>query len=135
MNHWYEQELLRHYRASAFKGQLQSPTWTSDSFNPSCGDSIRFASIMNNDHLEVVRFEGAGCVISQATASLLAEKVQGQTLATLVELKEEDVLDLVKIPVGPTRSRCVLLSFEALKQGLSTYARSRQNAPTVANRN
>lgn len=127
MTHLYEQELLHHYRASAFKGRLQNPSWVSDSCNPSCGDVIRFEGIISDDCLSQVMFDGAGCVISQATASMLAHKVCGRSITEIQNLTTDQVIALVKIPLGPTRSRCALLSFEALTGGLTKY---RENQKT-----
>jgi nitrogen fixation protein NifU and related proteins len=127
MTHLYEQELLQHYRTSSFKGRLQNPSWVSDSCNPSCGDVIRFEGIVADDYLSQVMFDGAGCVISQATASLLAHKIVGRPIQEIENLTSCQVIALVKIPLGPTRSRCALLSFEALTGGLAKY---RENQKT-----
>jgi len=118
MNQWYEEELLSHYRSSIYKGHMEHPSWSSNAFNPSCGDSLRFQGRMEGDRLMELKFEGVGCVISQATASLLAHAVIGKTTAEIQALTADDIMALLKMPLGPNRARCALLSLEALRAGM-----------------
>lgn len=72
-NHLYQQELLDHYRHPRNNGVLENAQIATQTFNPSCGDQISLQVIIENDILKAIRFQGKGCVISQASASLLTE--------------------------------------------------------------
>ena len=121
MSQIYEQELMHHYRHSAYKGMLESASFASDAHNPSCGDSVSFQVIVKDNAIEKILFQGSGCVISQAAASLLAEHVVKSTLVDIAKLTTLDMLALVKISLGPNRSRCALLALEALQQNVQLY--------------
>lgn len=69
--------------------------------------------------VEDVRFDGQGCAISQAAASLLTEMVKGKTLKELKELDEEELLSALG-GVIKTRLSCALLPLRALRKGLSS---------------
>lgn len=114
----YHSRLLDHYQYPRKKGTLESPTFCSGVHNPSCGDSILMQGIIKDGVLQVCKFQAQGCVISCAAASLLADKVEGQTVADIRGYTSQTMLDLVELPLGPTRLRCALLALEALQTGL-----------------
>ena len=62
-------------------------------------------------------FDGRGCAISQATASMLMEEIQGMSLEEVRALDKQYILDLLGIEIGPVRLKCALLSLKALKAG------------------
>lgn len=117
----YQQELLDHYHHSPFKGVLSDADFSSQEYNPSCGDRVSISVRMSNGVVEQIAFEGAGCVISQAAASLLCQASMGRTLDQIKALDADFMLNLVRIPLGPTRLKCALLSLQALHQGIVSY--------------
>ena len=121
---WYKEELLDHYRAPRHKGRLVNPHFTSDIHNPSCGDYILFEARVANGTIVEIGFEGAGCVISQAAASMISVMVKDKPFLFVIELSSDDVRALVGIDLGPTRLKCALLSLYALQQGLQKYLQS-----------
>lgn len=114
----YQEELMDHFRNPRHKGILPTPDFATQIFNPSCGDAISFQGNIRFGNLTAVAFQGHGCVISQATASLLCEKVLNMPIAQIKNLTSEDILFLIKIPLGPTRLKCALLALEALQEGV-----------------
>jgi nitrogen fixation NifU-like protein len=64
-----------------------------------------------------VRFHGRGCAISQASASLLTERLKGKSLEEARAITKEDVLDELGIEISPARIKCALLSLKVLKVG------------------
>ena len=73
----YREEILDHYYSSPHRGHLESPDLVSDVDNPLCGDQIHLELSLGADgRIDQVRFEGHGCVISQAATSLLADRVE-----------------------------------------------------------
>jgi nitrogen fixation NifU-like protein len=107
---------------------LENPDFSSGQFNPSCGDSIALDAKLQNDRIKEIFFEGKGCVISQATASLLTELAKGKTMVELLNLDEAAMLELVGIDLGPTRLKCALLPLEALQEGIKKYQKKGSNA-------
>ncbi len=122
----YQQELLDHYHHSPHRGALVNPDFASQEYNPSCGDKVSFAGRIESNLLIEVGFEGSGCVISQAAASLLAHKAMGATLDNILALNTDYMINLIGITLGPTRLKCALLPLQALQQGVHTYSATKQ---------
>lgn len=117
----YKQELLDHYRFPRHKGKLVQPDFTSDQHNPSCGDQVCFEVKLANGCIVEIAFDGVGCVISQATASMVADLVKDKSFDYVNALTSSDMLALIDMDLGPTRLKCALLSLYALQQGLQDY--------------
>lgn len=119
MDDFYKENILDHYRNPRNAGTLEDPTHTHESHNPLCGDVIRIDLHVNENNLvDKVTFEGKGCAISQASASMLTEMIEGMPLDEVKQISKEDILDMLGIPIGPVRMKCALLSLKALKAGV-----------------
>jgi len=119
MDDFYRENILDHYRNPRNKGRLENPTHTHEEHNPLCGDIIRIDLHVNGDNvIDQVRFDGKGCAISQASASMLMEMIQGKTLDEAKQLSKEDILEALGIEIGPVRLKCALLSLKVLKAGI-----------------
>ena len=119
MDDFYRENILDHYRNPRNKGHLDNPTHTHEEHNPLCGDVIRMDLHVNGDNvIDQVRFEGRGCAISQASASMLTEMLQGKTLEEAKQLSKDDILEVLGIEIGPVRLKCALLSLKTLKAGI-----------------
>jgi nitrogen fixation NifU-like protein len=117
----YKEELLDHYRFPRHKGKLVQPDFTSGQHNPSCGDQVSFEAKLANGMLIEVAFDGVGCVISQATSSMLAELVKDKSIHYVASLTTTDILSLIGMDLGPTRLKCALLSLYALQDGMRQH--------------
>lgn len=116
----YQQELMDHYHHPRNRGVVAHAHFSSSALNPSCGDSVAYQGTLNPDGaIAEIGFTGAGCVISQAAASMLSERVKGLLRHDVMKLDKDAMLALVGIPLGPTRLRCALLALEALQQGMA----------------
>ena len=73
---------------------------------------------VKDGRVEDVRFSGHGCSISQASASMLCERIAGQPLEEIKKLTREDVLEMLGIELGPVRLKCALLALKTLKAGV-----------------
>lgn len=118
MIHMYQELLLDHYRNPRNRGALKSPDFSSGMANPSCGDAISMQGIIKGDYLEQCFFEGKGCVISQATASMLTEQAIGKPIADIMAMNAHSMQTMIGMQLGPTRLKCALLPLEALKKGI-----------------
>ncbi len=124
----YKEQLLDHYKNPRNTGKLENPDFSSGMVNPSCGDSLMMQGIVKEGILDQIKFTGTGCVISQATASMLTQMVKGKSLESIQKLEAQDMLDLLHISLGPLRIQCALLSLQALKKGLLAYTQSTPHA-------
>jgi nitrogen fixation NifU-like protein len=87
--------------------------------NPFCGDSLFLTAQLDEENrVKAIRWQGQGCTISQASASILGEAVLGKTLDELKQISREDLLDMLGIQLSPTRLKCAMLSLKVLKAGV-----------------
>ena len=117
----YKDIILDYYRNPRNKGDLPDPDVRTKDSNPLCGDIIEIQLKIRDDRVEDIRFQGKGCAISQAAASMLTEVVKGKTLDEVKALGKKDVLDLLGIDPGPTRIKCALLGLKVLKLGVYAF--------------
>ena len=128
MSTLYSQTILDHYAHPRNWGRLPSPDIVADSDDPSCGDQVHLEIALGPDgRVAQVAFEGEGCMISMASASLFTEHLQGKRVEDLEALTEEEVLGWLDAPIPPTRRSCALSPLVALRAGLKAY---RRTAPT-----
>lgn len=86
--------------------------------NPFCGDHLHLTAQLDDEgRVQAVSWEGHGCTISQASASMLGEEMIGKTLDELQHFDRQELLDLLGIELSPTRLKCALLSLKVLKAG------------------
>ena len=114
----YREVILDHYRNPRNKGTLDPADFSYEDTNPLCGDEVRIDVRVADDRIAEIRFSGRGCAISQASASILTELVEGQSLADVKAMTKDDLLDELGIPVSPARLKCALLGLKVLKAGL-----------------
>lgn len=119
MDDFYKENILDHYRHPRNTGTLENPTHSHEESNPLCGDVIRIDLHINDDNVvDQVTFQGKGCAISQASASMLTEMVVGKTLDEVKQISKDDILEALGIEIGPVRMKCALLSLKALKSSI-----------------
>ena len=116
----YPPLILDHYRNPRNYGTLAEYSIAGNSRNPSCGDTISLQGLVHNGVLEVVRFEGSGCMLSQAAASIILEHVTGMAVGEILKLTPAQMYPIVGITVGPTRARCIDLVLEVLQKALGS---------------
>lgn len=120
MSNIYQEIILDHYRNPRHHGVLTAPTHRAKALNASCGDKLQMDILVKNDIIKEVRFSGIGCAISQASASLLTESVEGKSVVQALALLPQDVLGLLGVTLSPSRIKCGLLSLETLKKTLNS---------------
>ena len=88
LNDLYRDVILDHNRRPRNFGDLQSADASIEGFNPMCGDRLTVRLKLDADKISDIRFEGQGCAISTASASLMTEAVKGKTRAEALQLFE-----------------------------------------------
>ncbi|HEV8386779.1 MAG TPA: SUF system NifU family Fe-S cluster assembly protein [Nitrososphaera sp.] len=118
----YREIILDHYRNPRNKGKLPGADVSIHDSNPLCGDEIDIHLKVDGDKIKDVKFEGRGCAISQASASMLTEMVIGKPLTSIRDLSKDDILENIGLTsLGPARIKCALLSLKVLKLGMVKY--------------
>jgi nitrogen fixation protein NifU and related proteins len=120
----YREAILDHYRHPRNKGTLDPADYSYEDTNPLCGDEVRIDLRVDGERVSEVKFSGRGCAISQASASILTEMVQGLTLDGVKALTKDDLLEELGIPVSPARMKCALLGLKVLKAGVYGVAQA-----------
>jgi len=114
----YAEEILELYKNPNNKGKLDNHTNEFFLENTLCGDEIRIKLIVENNKIKDVKFQGEGCAISTASASMVTDKIKGMNIEQIKKLNKEDVFKLLKIPISPSRIRCALLCLDCVKEAL-----------------
>lgn len=116
MDDFYKEYILDHYRNPRNFGHLDHPTASAEDLNPLCGDKIHMdLSVGADGKIDDVKFDGKGCAISQASASMLTETLKGKTLEEVAHLSHDVVLENVGIGISPTRMKCAMLGLKVAK--------------------
>lgn len=119
MDDLYREVIIDRYKNPLFRGELDPHDITFQDDNPLCGDHIRIdLRVDEAGHVTEAAFDGHGCAISQASADLLIESIQGKSLEEIKTLTKEDILELLGLDLGPVRLKCALLSLKVLKAGV-----------------
>jgi nitrogen fixation protein NifU and related proteins len=120
MDDLYRENILEHYKRpqnwSPPEPELERVDLQFHDLNPLCGDELTVKLAVGGDRrIEGIRFEGHGCAISQAAASMTSEEVKGMKVDDLLTLDRSFVLDLLGIDISAQRMKCALLSLKVLK--------------------
>jgi nitrogen fixation NifU-like protein len=122
--------LLDHYQNPRNSGPLEGADVSMPGGNPGCGDVVTIHLKVDpaRDAIERVTFEGQGCTISQAAASILTEIVADKPLAEIDQMDFNDMIDLLGREVVSTRPRCATLALGTLKAAITKYRTDRARA-------
>ncbi len=113
--------LLDRYENPRYKRRLEDADVSMEGGNPGCGDIVRLYLKFDGDRLAKISFEGQGCTISQASADVLAEMVEGQTIQELKAFTHEELIEVLGQGIVQNRTRCALLSLDTLKMALRKH--------------
>jgi nitrogen fixation NifU-like protein len=97
--------------------------------NPFCGDKIEMQLLIKNKKIKEISFQGEGCAISQATASVLTELVKGKSLDAALAISLDSLLkelNLQSLKHNAARIKCAALSLKALKMAIYHYLGKKQ---------
>lgn len=119
MDDLYRELIIDHYKNPLHRGSLNPHDFSFEDDNPLCGDFIRIEVQVSQDGLITnAVFDGHGCAISQASADILLDHIQGKNIEEVKKLTKDDLLELLGIELGPVRLKCALLSLKVLKAGV-----------------
>ena len=105
----YREIILDHYRNPRNKGKIDNPDVVIHDSNPLCGDQIDIYLKVVEGQIKDIKFDGKGCAISQASASMLTEMVMDKPLTTAKDISKDEVLENIGLTnLGPARIKCAL---------------------------
>lgn len=135
----YQEIILDHSQSPRNQGTIEHPTHQHHGFNPLCGDEIDLQLNIKEDRVQEIMFQGSGCAISQAAASMLTQQLKGKTTTEMVAMidifktwmKDRQIKDCPEI-LGdfealsgvrsyPIRVKCALLPWTTLEQALAEH--------------
>lgn len=118
----YREIILDHYRNPRNKGKITDADVVIHDSNPLCGDQIDIYLKVKDGDIDEIKFDGRGCAISQASASMLTEMILKKPLTIAKDISKEDILENIGLTnLGPARIKCALLSLKVLKMGMVKY--------------
>lgn len=132
----YQQMILDHNRRPRNFRVIESPSRTQEGYNPLCGDRLTLYVTLDDDVVSDVAFQGSGCAISKASASLMTEALKGKTVDEARRLfdrfhqmittpPDQPVEDMGKLSVlagvreFPTRVKCASLAWHTMKTAVA----------------
>lgn len=132
----YKQAIVEHSKHPRNKGPLPEATAEATTINPLCGDKVTVRAVVEDGQLVTLRFEGRGCAIAMASASMMTELLEGESIEhaltsanrlEAVVAGEQDGPDDPDHPIArlrgvrafPARRRCATLAWETLRQAVS----------------
>ena len=133
MRELYTQVIMDHYRRPRNRGELENPDLEEHLLNPLCGDEVTVYAAFDGGRVADVKFDGRGCSISQASASMMTERLMGKSReeaekeiqsfkAMMVGEEEfpetEDLAALKGVIQYPSRVKCATLAWTAFQQEL-----------------
>lgn len=121
--------ILDHYESPRNREKLDPADVVAEGGNPGCGDIVTiYLRVGQDGRVERVTFEGEGCTISQAAASLVTEMVTGRPLAEVLELSYDAIVDELGREVVMTRPRCATLALGTVKAAIDSYQKGQRAA-------
>ena len=115
----YKENIIDHYKHPRNKKELENATHKENGINPMCGDHITIYLIIKDNKIEEITFTGDGCAISQASVSLLTDELVGKDLDFAKKITDQNVYDLLGIPISHTRTKCALLSIKTVQKAIN----------------
>jgi nitrogen fixation NifU-like protein len=125
----YIENILDHHDHPRNKRRIEGADIEASGGNPGCGDIVvMYAQLGEDGRIEEAAFEGEGCTISQAAASMLTEELIGRTLEEVRSMSYQDVIDELGKEVVSTRTRCATLALTVAKNAAEDLLRKRRAA-------
>jgi nitrogen fixation NifU-like protein len=133
----YKEVILDHYKSPRNKRELPAANHVCSRNNPLCGDEITVAADVEDGTIAEVTFQGAGCSISQSSASMMTEATTGRSIEDALALAAEfrgmmagevepdedrfgDLVALKGVVKYPIRIKCAVLAWDVLQEALQS---------------
>ena len=122
----YREEILDNYKHPKNYGKLAGANANWHEANTSCGDALDLTVFVEDGKVSDIKFEGVGCAVSIASASMLFDRVKGMSTAEIKKIAKEEVLENFGETMTSGRIKCALLSLNALNKLIDKYEEERK---------
>lgn len=120
------QLMLDHYENPRHYGAREDSDVVQKGGNPGCGDIITIYLKLDGDGIiRDVSFDGEGCIISQATTSMVTDIVLGKTAEEVENMNPEFITDLIGKDLALTRPRCATLGITTIKRAIQEWRKQK----------
>jgi nitrogen fixation protein NifU and related proteins len=117
----YRENIIDHYKNPHNHGTIEDADIKFAEHNPFCGDLITITIKLEKNNIRDIKFDGKGCAISHAAASMLTDEVMGKPLEEVKKINREHVVNMLGIEVGPVRTKCAVLGLAAMREGIKRF--------------
>jgi len=124
----YQEHVLDHYEDPYHRGHCGEITHAHEDDNPLCGDVVQVELRVENGCIQEAWFDGDGCCISQAAASMLMETIEGKTIEQIKDFGANEMLNPFRARLTPNRQKCCLLSWRVVQTALFSPIHRQSNA-------
>lgn len=119
----YSEMILEYYKHPRNRKRLDHPDIQNHSHNPLCGDQCDIFLKLADDGstIEEITFDGEGCAVSVASASMTTLLLKGKTIKEALEFDKDELLEMLGIELSPNRLKCALLGLDTVKNGIRQH--------------
>lgn len=117
----YAEEIISNYEHPHNRGKISNPTAKMHENNPTCGDDLTIYISIEDNKIKDIKFDGTGCAISIASASMLTDIVSKKSVDEVEKMGVNDIIEMLGIDPGPARLKCATLSLRTLKGAIFIY--------------
>ncbi|HSV95276.1 MAG TPA: iron-sulfur cluster assembly scaffold protein [Spirochaetia bacterium] len=110
----YREIIIDHYKNPRNQGEIENADRVIDEVNSSCGDIIKIFVKLDDGKILDMKWQGIGCAISTAGASMLSEKVVGMNKSDLEIFGEDGVVEMLGGEINAGRMKCATLAYRGL---------------------
>ena len=121
MSEDFPKYIVDHYKRPRNYGEMKDADVTVRDSNRLCGDYVEIYLKFDGNKISAVSFKGQGCMISQASASMLTELVKGKEVEEVLKLTKHDITKMLGLELGPVRIKCAMLPLVALRKAIESY--------------
>ncbi|MEM2544144.1 MAG: SUF system NifU family Fe-S cluster assembly protein [Nitrososphaerota archaeon] len=126
MSEDFPKHILDHYRKPRNYGEIKDANVIVKDSNKLCGDYVEIYLKFDGNRISAISFKGQGCMISQASASMLTELVKDKEVEEVLKLTKNDVMKMLGLELGPVKMKCAMLPLVVLRKGIESYLKSQQ---------
>ena len=119
---FYHTRIIQYAHKKDDYGTVYRPDFSATRKNSSCGDELTITGTIVDEKIAQLKFVGVGCMVSLAAAAMLVEEFKGQSLEKALKFSQNDMIKLFGVELGPQRTKCVLLSFETLREAIKNFS-------------
>ncbi len=114
MDDIYREQLMDHYKNPQNRGHMDGSTKEQTKNNPFCGDVIKMQIKIADGKIEDIKFDGAACAVSVASASVLTGLVKGKSIEDAKKITKQKLVETLGVELTTSRMKCAELPLETL---------------------